>query len=69
MEPKLVVDTLLCPKCIVSDLCSHVSVQGKWLVLNYETVLYLEVSLGYRVILNVKYGGGGGGVQTTPGLP
>ena len=42
VEPKLVVDTLLCPKFIVFDLCSHIiySVQGKWLV------LYLEVSLG-----------------------
>ena len=28
------VDTLLCPKSIVFDLCSHISVQGKWLVLS-----------------------------------
>ena len=26
--------TLLCPKSIAFDLCSHISVQGKWLVLS-----------------------------------
>ena len=45
VKPKSVVDTLLCPKCFVFDLCSHISVQGKWLV---PILLYLEVSLGYR---------------------
>ena len=29
VEPKLVVDTLLCPKFIVFDLSNHISVQGK----------------------------------------
>ena len=34
VEPKSVVDTLLCPKFIVFDLCSHIiySVQGKWVI-------------------------------------
>ena len=36
VEPKLVVDTLLCPKFIVFDLCNHISVQGKLLVLNFS---------------------------------
>ena len=31
------------PKLVVLNLCNHISVQGKWLVL-----FYLEVSLGYR---------------------
>ena len=42
VEPKIVVETLLCPKFIVFDLCSHVSVRGNgW---SY----YLEFLLGYR---------------------
>ena len=36
VEPKLVVDTLLCPKFIVFDLCNHISVKGKLLVLNFS---------------------------------
>ena len=38
VEPNLVVGTLVCPKFIVFDLCSHIiySVQGKWLVLNFS---------------------------------
>ena len=36
VEPKLVVDTLLCPKFIVFDLCNHISIQGKLLVLNFS---------------------------------
>ena len=35
VEPRSVVTTLLCPKLNVFDLYSHISVQGKWLVLNY----------------------------------
>ena len=35
VEPKSVVNTLLSPKLNVFDLCSHISVQGKWLVLNF----------------------------------
>ena len=34
-KPVLIcVDTLLRFKCIVFDICSHISVQGKWLVLS-----------------------------------
>ena len=33
-DPISIIDTFLCLKCIVFDLCSHISVQGKWLVLN-----------------------------------
>ena len=33
-DPISIIDTFLCHKCIVFDLCSHISVQGKWLVLN-----------------------------------
>ena len=45
VEPKSVVDTLLCPKFIIFDLHSHI-VQGKWLVLIIFFYFYLEVSLG-----------------------
>ena len=72
VESKSVVDTLLCPKYIVFDLCSHISVQGKWLVLNFCSFGgFTGLS---RVILDVKIilgggGGGGGGAGAPPSSP
>ena len=69
VEPKLVVDTLLCPKFIVFDLCRHIihSVQGKWLVLNFPLFggfTGLEGNIGCQIL-----GGGGGTAAPQPPPP
>ena len=47
VEPKLVVDTSLCSKFIIFDLCTHISVQGNaWLVLNFSLLVYFGVFTG-----------------------
>ena len=59
VEPKLVVDTLLCSKFL--KLCSHIIysvMQGKWLVLNFFGAFTgLESNIGCQIL------GGGGGLQ------
>ena len=52
VEPKLGVDTLLCPKFIVFDLCNHISAQGKLLILNFSL---------FGGFTGLEGGGGGGG--------
>ena len=54
------VDTLLCPKSIVFDICSHISVQGKWLVLScplFGGFTGLESNIGCQIL-----GGGARGL-------
>ena len=47
------IDTLLCPTSIVFDLCSHISVQGKWLVLScplFGGFTGLEGNIGCQIL-------------------
>ena len=50
---RISIDTLLCPKSIVYDLCSHISVQGKWLVLScplFGGFTGLEHNIGCQIL-------------------
>ena len=57
-DPISIIDTFLCLKCIVFDLCSHISVQGKWLVLNCP-LIGGSTNIGCQIL-----GGGGGGAAS-----
>ena len=67
VEPKLVIDTLLCPKFIVLDFCSHIiQCPGKtvaWVLIFslFGGFTGLEGNIGCQIL-----GGGGGGAAPTP---
>ena len=61
--PKSVLTLYCVPKNIVSDLCSHISVQGKWLVLScslFGGFTGLEGNIGCQIL---------GGLEPPPPAP